>query len=84
MPERPPIGKRLESEHLLHAAVAVGCNDEDNASRQAHDDIVVEFALLPVVKELVAAVPRSEVIEESSEDEVVGETLQIGLHLRGT
>lgn len=58
MPERPAIGDALESEHLFHAAVAVRGHDE-NAVGDAHDDVVVEFSLRPMVDELVPSVTRA-------------------------
>jgi hypothetical protein len=82
MPEGPAIGHRLESEHLLHAAVAVGRHDEDDSVRDSNDDVVVELALLPVVEELVAAVPRAKLLEERSEDEVISQRLHVDRHLR--
>ena len=60
VPERPAIRDFGEAEHLLHAAVAVGRDDQERAreaeiGRHAQHDVVVEFTLLPVIDEVVAA-----------------------------
>ena len=80
VPERPAIRNGLEGEDLLYAAVAVGRDDEDDVVGKAHHDIVIELALLPVVEELVSSMPRSKIVEESAEYEMVSKSLQVSLH----
>ena len=60
VPQGAAVRQRSEAKDFLHAAVAVGRDDQDapgqrRASRHPHHDVVVKLALLPVVDQVVAA-----------------------------
>src|SRR5690606_4917284 len=80
MPEGEPVGDLGKAEHLLHAAVAVGGDNEHATGElsadslgQPQNDIVVEFALGPVRGDLVAAVAFRQVVKEGTEHQMTGE-----------
>lgn len=52
VPKRPAIGHAVEREDFLHTPVAIGRHDEDGAAWNADDDVVVEFALRPVIEKI--------------------------------
>lgn len=81
-PERPAIGDGVEGEHLLHAAIAIGRDDEDEPIRQPNDDVVMELSLCPMIEQLVAAASDTELFKERSEDERISEVLEIRVHRR--
>jgi hypothetical protein len=80
VPECPAVGHGVEGKHLLHAAVAVGRNDENEPVGKSNDDVVMEFALLSVIEELVASVVCAQLFEERSKNERIGELLKVGVH----
>lgn len=78
-PERGAVGRRVEREDLLHAAVAVRRDDEDETRRETNDDVVMELALRPMIDEL----ERTDRFEERAEHERTGERIDESLERHG-
>jgi hypothetical protein len=82
VPESPPIGHRIQTKDFLDAAIAVRTHDEDVpidlgwTMLEAHDDIVVKLALLPMIDVFPAV--RAQYVEESFQAQRVGQLLQHG------
>lgn len=72
-PERLARRRRIEREHLFHAAVAVRRDDNHLPRWDPEEEIVVELALCPVLEDLEAARARPELLERSTEHERSGE-----------
>jgi hypothetical protein len=73
VPEGATVRDVREREDLLHAAVAVSCDDEDAAGkgrrcgvREAEDDVAVELALRPVRDQVVAAEAACHFVEKDA------------------
>lgn len=87
MPQSAAVGHVVEGEDLLHAAVAVGRDDEDRSSRagavgsdDSHHDIVMKLALLPVIEEFVATATSTQFFEKRAENERIGQLLNGNPH----
>ena len=73
MPKRKALRHVGEREHFFDAAVAVSGDDQNVTAeiwlgaRYAHDQVVMKFALLPMIDQLVAAPATSHVFQQAAE-----------------
>lgn len=85
MPEGRDSRLRVEAQHFLHAAIAIGRDDEElagNRSRwrgEPENEVVMELTLLCVVEQNVAAARRVDACKESAEAEFRCESVD-GFH----
>lgn len=80
MPERPSIWHCIEGQDFFHPTVAVRSDDEHDVMGKANDDIMMKFALLPVVHELISSETLTELLEKRTENERMGQRFHELLH----
>ena len=84
MPQGPAVRDLIETKQLFHAAIAVGTDNQDVAGQilffagQLQHEVVMEFALLPMLNDLVATECRAQRTQQARENEVVCKELQVG------
>jgi dihydroxyacetone kinase len=83
VPEGAATRHIVEREDFLHAAVAVGGDDEHEALcvgrrglGHAEDHVVVKLALRPVGDQIVSAEATLNLVEQGAEDEAAGEATE--------
>jgi hypothetical protein len=78
MPEREGVNLAVETENFLHAAVAVGGDDEVIAGEggrcvvNTNKDVVVELALLMVFEQVILTPVLTNLLEEAAQKSLVG------------
>jgi hypothetical protein len=81
VPKRQSTGDFVEAEDLFDATVAVRGYHENTpgkarrASTEAHDHIVVKFALFPVIDEYVRSETATDLFQQRSQNECIGKLL---------
>lgn len=81
MPERRTRGHLVEADDLFDAAVTIRCDRKDLSGQRfalvnAHDHVVVELTLLPMIDEIVSTESLAQRLEQISEHHGIGEGLK--------
>jgi hypothetical protein len=88
MPEGSAVGHGVERENLFDSAVAIRRDDEDltrktaTFARDSHDNIVVEFALFPMIEQFISPKANAYLFEQRAQNEGVSQFLNDRVHAR--